>query len=163
MASLILPVPICVYLSLTISEGFRLDVNYGGSSGYGRHYINRLVGKWGVVDVQDCIEASRLISTGPNSLVDPKRIVIRGGSAGGYTVLAAIANGPDVSAFAAGTSSYGISDLKPLAEDTHKFESHYLFKLIGGTFDEVPEVYKERSPIHHADNIVAPLLVSGME
>ena len=101
--------------------------------------------------------------SGPHNLVDPKRIVIRGRSADSYTALAAISNGPDASAFAAGTSSYGISDLKPLAEDMHKFESHYLFKLIGGAFDEVSEIYEERSPINRLDNIVVPLLASGME
>lgn len=138
----------------------RLDVNYGGSSGYGREYIERLANKWGVVDVEDCIQAAQAISSAPNGLVDPKRIVIRGGSAGGYTVLAALANGLDVTTFAAGTSSYGISDLKPLGEHTHKFESHYLERLIGGTYEEKPEVFKERSPLYHAENIVAPLLVS---
>ncbi|RDB21912.1 Dipeptidyl aminopeptidase BIII [Hypsizygus marmoreus] len=136
-----------------------LDVNYGGSSGYGREYIERLVGKWGVVDVQDCIQAVRTISSAPYNLIDPKRVVIRGGSAGGYTVLAALANGPDYTTFAAGTSSYGISDLNPLVEHTHKFESRYLFKLIGGTPEEVPEIYKERSPLNHADSIVSPLLI----
>ncbi|KAG5634963.1 hypothetical protein H0H81_000199 [Sphagnurus paluster] len=132
----------------------QLDVNYGGSSGYGRDYIERLAGKWGLADVDDCIQASRLIS-----LVDPKRVVIRGGSAGGYTTLCALANTPDVTAFAAGTSSYGVSDLKPLAQHTHKFESRYLEKLIGGTPEEIPEVYKERSPVNHAERIVAPLLI----
>ncbi|KAF5375944.1 hypothetical protein D9615_008213 [Tricholomella constricta] len=136
-----------------------LDVNYGGSSGYGRDYIQRLVGNWGVVDVEDCIQAARIISSAPYNLVDPKRVVIRGGSAGGYTVLAALANAPDVTAFAAGTSSYGVSDLNPLVEHTHKFESRYLEKLVGGTSKEVPEVYKDRSPLNHADRIVAPLLV----
>ncbi|KAF8063411.1 Alpha/Beta hydrolase protein [Lyophyllum atratum] len=136
-----------------------LDVNYGGSAGYGREYIHRLVGNWGVVDVDDCIQAARIISSSPYDLVDPKRIVIRGGSAGGYTVLAALANAPDVTTFAAGTSSYGISGLQPLGEHTHKFESRYLEKLIGGTLEEVPDVYKERSPLNNADKIVSPLLI----
>ncbi|KAG5641712.1 hypothetical protein DXG03_004399 [Asterophora parasitica] len=86
------------------------------------------------------IKAARIISSEPHNLADPKRVVIRGGSAGGYTVLAALANAPDVTAFSAGTSSYGISDLNPLAEHTHKFESHYLEKLIGGTPEEIPEI-----------------------
>jgi len=142
------------------SRGFAwLDVNYGGSSGYGRPYINRLVGKWGVVDVSDCVEASKTIASAPYNLADPKRLVIRGGSAGGYTVLAALACAPDVSVFAAGCSLYGISDLKPLEDHTHKFESHYLFNLIGGCFADVPELFKERSPLYHADRITSPLLI----
>jgi dipeptidyl aminopeptidase/acylaminoacyl peptidase len=87
-------------------------------------------------------------------------MVIRGSSAGGFTVLAALSIAPVVTTFAAGTSSYGVSDLRKLGEETHKFESHYLEKLIGGTVDEVPDVYKERSPVVHAGRIVAPLLVS---
>ncbi|KAG6865012.1 hypothetical protein C0991_005654 [Blastosporella zonata] len=136
-----------------------LDVNYGGSSGYGREYILRLAGNWGVVDSGDCIKAAQIISSDPYNLVDPKRIVITGGSAGGYTVLCALATAPDVTTFAAGTSSYGISDLFPLAEHTHKFEARYLEKLMGGTSVEIPEVYKARSPRNHADRIVAPLLI----
>lgn len=140
--------------------GCRLDVNYGGSSGYGRAYIKRLEGNWGVVDVEDCIHASKVISNAPYDLVDPKRVVIRGRSAGGYTVLQALTGGPDVKAFAAGAASFGISDMKPLVEHTHKFESRYLEKLLGGSFEEIPEIYRERSPINHVDKIVAPLLVS---
>jgi dipeptidyl aminopeptidase/acylaminoacyl peptidase len=156
----------CVNFFLTYTADIRLtlflrlDVNYGGSSGYGRDYINRLVGNWGIVDVSDCVEAAKIISGSEYKLADPKRLLIRGGSAGGYTVLAALACAPDVTTFAAGCSLYGISDLKPLMEHTHKFESHYLFKLIGGKYDEVPEVFKARSPIHHIDRIVSPLLVS---
>ncbi|GLB42902.1 putative alpha beta-hydrolase [Lyophyllum shimeji] len=136
-----------------------LDVNYGGSSGYGRDYIQRLAGQWGIVDVDDCIQAARIISSAPYDLVDPKRIVIRGGSAGGYTVLGALAMAPDVTTFAAGTSSYGISNLTPLGEHTHKFESRYMEKLIGGAQNEIPHVYSDRSPVNHADRIVAPLLI----
>jgi dipeptidyl aminopeptidase/acylaminoacyl peptidase len=116
------------------------------------------------VDVQDVISASRALSS-PSSpefhLIDVKRICIRGGSAGGYTVLASlsIAPGADVEAFAAGASFYGISDLAKLGEDTHKFESRYLDKLVGGTYKEVPQIYKKRSPVEHADRIVKPLLV----
>ena len=137
----------------------RLDVNYGGSYGYGRAYTQRLASRWGIVDVEDCILASRALSSPPYSLIDPKRVVIRGQSAGGYTVLAALSISSDTRAFAAATSSYGISNFMMLAEFTHKFESKYLDKLIGGSYDEVPEVYEERSPINHADKIVAPLLV----
>jgi len=137
----------------------RLDVNYGGSSGYGRKYTDRLVGKWGVVDVDDCIQAARSLSSAPYDLIDTARIVIRGGSAGGFTVLASLSVSSDVTLFAAGTSSYGISDLRMLAEETHKFESQYLHKLIGGTFAEISDVYRERSPVFHADKIVAPLLI----
>ncbi|OCH85384.1 alpha/beta-hydrolase [Obba rivulosa] len=134
-----------------------LDVNYGGSSGQGRQYINRLAGQWGVVDVEDCVHAAQRLSSPPYSLIDPKRIVITGQSSGGFTVLAALCNFPDV--FAAATSSFGISNLYKLAEFTHKFESHYPFKLIGGTPDEVPQIYHERSPVFHADKIKSPLLV----
>ena len=118
------------------------------------------MGKWGIVDVEDCIQAARSLSSAPYSLIDPARTVIRGGSAGGFTVLASLTISSDVRAFAAGTSSYGVSDLRKLAEDTHKFESRYLEKLIGGTVDEIPDVYRRRSPVFHADKIVAPLLVS---
>lgn len=137
---------------------WRLAVNYGGSSGYGREYTCRLDGKWGVVDSNDCIQAARIISSVPYNFVDPKRLVIRGSSAGGYTVLCALANAPDLT-FAAGTSSFGISDLFPLEAHTHKFESRQLEKLLGGTSAQIPEVFRERSPIKHADRIVAPLLV----
>ncbi|KAL0948370.1 hypothetical protein HGRIS_010952 [Hohenbuehelia grisea] len=131
-----------------------LDVNYGGSSGYGRKYISLLDGQWGILDIQDCITAARLISQAPYNLIDLKRITIRGGSAGGYTTLASMSISSEVDFFAAGTSSYGVSDLSKLAEHTHKFESRYLDKLLGS-----PDVYKERSPAFHADKIVSPLLI----
>jgi len=134
-----------------------MDVNYGGSTGYGRKYMERLTGKWGIVDVEDCIHAMQQLSAPPYSLIDAQRSVIRGGSAGGYTTLVAISNHPN--AFAAATSLFGIADLRGLAADTHKFESHFLEKLIGGTLEEIPEVYKERSPVFHADKIKTPLLV----
>ncbi|KAF8152590.1 alpha/beta-hydrolase [Crassisporium funariophilum] len=136
-----------------------LDVNYGGSSGYGRQYIERLVGKWGVVDVQDCITAAKTLSSSSYDLIDSKRLFIRGGSAGGFTVLATLSTASDLSVFAAATSLYGVSDLQKLSEFTHKFESRYLDKLVGGTYEEVPDVYNARSPIYHADNIVSPLLI----
>ncbi|TFY67500.1 hypothetical protein EVJ58_g1580 [Rhodofomes roseus] len=140
-----------------MQDDYRVDVNYGGSSGYGREYTKRLEGQWGVVDVEDCTRAMQQLSRPPYSLIDPNRSVIRGGSAGGFTTLAAICFKSD--AFAAATSLYGIADLRSLAKETHKFESHYLEKLVGGTLEEVPEVYEQRSPIFHADNIKTPLLV----
>lgn len=94
------------------------NVNYSGSSGYGRAYRERLRGNWGIVDVKDCATAVRLL--GERGLIDPKRVAIRGGSSGGYTVLQALVNYPDT--WAAGTSLYGISDLAALAGETHKFE-----------------------------------------
>ncbi|KAF8797775.1 alpha/beta-hydrolase [Phlegmacium glaucopus] len=136
-----------------------LDVNYGGSSGYGRKYIERLASNWGIVDVQDSITAAQTLGSPAYDLIDNKRLVIRGGSAGGFTVLAALSIASDVKAFAAATSLYGVSDLRKLYEFTHKFESKYLAKLVGGTPEEVSEVYKARSPIYHADNIVSPLLI----
>ncbi|KZV90868.1 alpha/beta-hydrolase [Exidia glandulosa HHB12029] len=134
-----------------------LAVNYGGSSGYGRAYrtSDRLNGKWGLVDVNDCVEAVKQL--GKQGLIDPSRVAIRGGSAGGYTVLQSVVSFPDM--FAAATSSFGISDLVAIAADTHKFESQQAFKLLGGTPDQVPAVYKDRSPVHHADKIKTPLLI----
>lgn len=137
----------------------RLDVNYGGSSGYGRKYIERLQGEWGIVDVNDCILAAKTVAS-EHQLVDSKRMVIRGGSAGGYTSLAALSIASDNKVFAAATSLYGISSLTKLAEFTHKFESRYLDHLMGGSVREIPEVYEARSPINYADRIVTPLLVS---
>ncbi|KAG8999103.1 hypothetical protein FRB94_006439 [Tulasnella sp. JGI-2019a] len=131
------------------------NVNYGGSSGYGREYRDRLRGNWGVVDVDDSATAAKEL--GAKGLIDSKRVAIRGGSAGGFTVLAALVNKSD--SFATGTSSYGVSDLAMLASDTHKFESKYLDKLVGGTLAEVPEIYKERSPVFHAEKITVPLLI----
>ncbi|KDQ57917.1 hypothetical protein JAAARDRAFT_34728 [Jaapia argillacea MUCL 33604] len=140
------------------SRGFAwLDVNYGGSSCYGRRYIDRLVGKWGIVDVQDTVAAVGALSTAPYSLIDPKRLAIRGGSAGGFTTLALLCFSPHT--FATGTSSYGVTDLRKLCEDTHKMESRYLEKLVGGTPKEIPEVFRERSPVFNADKITSPLLI----
>ena len=103
-----------------------LDVNYGGSTGYGREYRERLNGEWGVVDVDDCVNGARYLAG--RGLVDGERLVITGGSAGGYTTLCALAF-RDV--FKAGASHFGVSDLEALAKDTHKFESRYLERLIG--------------------------------
>ena len=125
---------------------------------------DRLQGEWGVTDVRDCILAAQRLSTSLN-LIDPSRMFIRGGSAGGYTVLVAISNPPPGTPlefkWTGATSFYGISDLKVLEDDTHKFESKDLNGLIGGSYEEVPEVYKERSPITHVDKIDTPLLVSS--
>lgn len=129
-----------------------LDVNYRGSTGYGREYREKLKGNWGVVDVEDCAAGAQyLVEEGE---VDPDRLIIRGGSAGGYTTLAALTF-KDV--FDAGASYYGVSDPAALTEGTHKFESRYLDGLIG-SYPEEEEVYRERSPIDHVENISAPVV-----
>lgn len=131
-----------------------LDVNYGGSALFGRAYRERLRGNWGVVDVRDCADGVRaLVASG---LADAAQVAIEGGSAGGFTTLAALTS---TDAFAAGRSLYGIGDLALLARETHKFESRYLFGLLGGSPDEVPEVYAERSPINHLDRLSCPMLI----
>jgi dipeptidyl aminopeptidase/acylaminoacyl peptidase len=130
-----------------------LDVNYGGSSHYGRAYRNRLRGEWGVVDVRDCVDAVRVVIE--RGLADPARIAIMGGSAGGYTTLQALVSS-DV--FSAGLSDYGIGDLSTLATDTHKFEAHYTDRLVA-PWPEGKELYEERSPIHHLDRLSAPMLL----
>ena len=136
------------------SRGFAvLDVNYGGSTGYGREYRERLKGRWGIVDVDDCVNGARyLVQRG---LADGDRLAIDGGSAGGYTTLAALTF-RDV--FKAGASLYGVSDLEALAKDTHKFESRYLDGLIG-PYPERRDLYLERSPIHHTQQLSCPLIL----
>jgi dipeptidyl aminopeptidase/acylaminoacyl peptidase len=141
------------------SRGFAVvDVDYGGSAGYGRAYRQRLQGKWGVVDTADCLNAARhLAAIGE---VDGARLAIHGGSAGGYTTLCALAF-HDL--FAAGASYYGVADAELLAKDTHKFESRYLDGLIG-PYPEATELYRARSPIHFADRISCPvILFQGLE
>lgn len=141
------------------SRGFALvDVDYGGSTGYGRAYRERLYGQWGVVDVDDCCHAARhLVERG---LVDGDRLIIHGGSAGGYTTLCALAF-RDV--FKAGASYFGISDLEVFRRDTHKFESRYDQHLVG-PYPERRDLYRERSPIHFVDRISCPLILfQGME
>ena len=128
------------------------DVNYGGSAGYGRDYRHRLEGAWGIVDVEDCVNGARFLAQ--KGFVDGARSVITGGSAGGYTTLAALAFHHY---FRAGASHYGISDLAVLAQDTHKFESRYLDSLIG-PYPERADLYRERSPLHHANRISAPVI-----
>ncbi|WP_147093823.1 alpha/beta hydrolase family protein [Swaminathania salitolerans] len=135
------------------SRGFAvLDVNYRGSTGFGRAYRTALEGQWGVRDVEDCIAGVRHVVA--SGRVDPARCVIRGSSAGGLTVLMALARS-DV--FAAGCSLYGVTDLRALAEDTHKFESRYLDRLIG-PYPEQETLYLDRSPLTHVDAITAPVL-----
>ena len=129
-----------------------LDVNYGGSTGYGREYRERLDGNWGIVDVDDCVAGARYLGEG--NLVDRARTVIAGGSAGGYTVLAALTFRDY---FKGGASYYGVSDLAVLARDTHKFESRYLDGLIG-PWPTADAVYRERSPIFHTERLSAPVI-----
>ncbi|MGA0602611.1 S9 family peptidase [Caulobacter sp. KR2-114] len=136
------------------SRGFALvDVDYGGSSGYGRAYRQRLNGQWGVVDVEDVIAAVRFLTA--SGRADPKRVAIHGGSAGGFTVLAALSQS-DV--FAAGGDFYGVSDLEALARDTHKFESRYLDNLVG-PYPAAKAVYEQRSPLNHLEGFKAPLII----
>jgi len=131
-----------------------VDVNYRGSDGFGRPYRDALNGGWGVVDVEDAVAAAQyLVARGD---VDPARLAIRGGSAGGYTTMACLAFRPEV--FAAGISLFGIADLELIHEDTHKFESRYEEQLVG-PWDGDRTVWRERSPIHSLDRIAAPLLL----
>jgi dipeptidyl aminopeptidase/acylaminoacyl peptidase len=137
------------------SRGFAVaDVNYGGSVGYGRRYRRLLHGRWGEVDVEDCVAAARSVAR--QGRCDPERMCIRGGSAGGLTTLLALerADAP----FAAGASRYGVSDLEALATDSHKFESHDLENLVG-PYPAGRDVYRQRSPIHHVENFSRPLIV----
>lgn len=141
------------------SRGFALlDVNYGGSTGYGREYRERLYGQWGVVDVDDCVNGAKyLVERG---LVDGNRLAIHGGSAGGYTTLCALAF-RDV--FKAGASHFGVSDLDIFVKDTHKFESRYLFSLIG-PYPEARDLYYQRSAINFIDRFSCPVLFfQGLE
>lgn len=141
------------------SRGFGvLDVNYGGSTGYGRAYRRRLNDNWGLVDVQDCINGAKFLVT--QGKADEKRLAIRGGSAGGYTTLCALAF---YDFFSAGASYYGVSDAEALAVETHKFESRYLDNLIG-PYPEKRDVYLARSPIHFTGQINCPLILfQGLE
>ena len=129
-----------------------LDVNYGGSTGFGRAYRDRLHLAWGVVDVDDCVNGARFLAG--QGRVDGRRCVISGGSAGGYTTLAALAFHDF---FQGGASYYGVSDAAALARDTHKFESRYLDWLIGPYPQEAAR-YRERSPLHHVDRLSKPMI-----
>ncbi|MEO5884616.1 MAG: prolyl oligopeptidase family serine peptidase, partial [Candidatus Limnocylindrales bacterium] len=141
-------------LQLFTTRGIAVvDVDYGGSTGYGRLYRQELDGNWGVIDVDDCVAAARfLVARGD---VDAERLAIEGGSSGGFTALAALAF-RDV--FTAGISQYGIGDLATLAADTHKFESRYMDRLVG-PYPAMAERYRQRSPIHYIDEVSCPILI----
>ncbi len=141
------------------SRGFAVaDVDYRGSTGYGRPYRRRLDGAWGLLDVEDCAGVVRWLAS--QGRADPSMAVIRGGSAGGFTTLAALAF---TDTFAAGASLYGVGDLELLARDTHKFESRYLDGLIG-PWPDASETYQARSPIHHLDGFTCPIILfQGLE
>lgn len=136
------------------SRGFAVvDVNYSGSTGFGRAYRNRLRGQWGVVDVADCAAVvDHLVAEG---IVDASRVAITGGSAGGYCTLQSLVT---TDRYTAGVSRYGIGDLEVLATDTHKFESRYLDSLVG-PYPAAKQVYLDRSPVHHVDQLSTPMLI----
>lgn len=135
-----------------------LDVNYGGSTGYGRAYRERLNGTWGIVDVDDCVNGARFLAT--RGEADGHRLMIDGGSAGGYTTLCALTFRDQ---FKAGASHFGVSDAEALAKETHKFESRYLDNLIG-PYPERRDLYIERSPIHYPDRLSCPVIFfQGLE
>ena len=131
-----------------------VDVNYRGSTGYGREYRRSLNGRWGVIDWQDCVDAARHLAASGDA--DPERTWVEGGSAGGYVVFCAMVFEPE--AFAAGVSYFGVADAEALAKETHKFEARYLDSMIG-PYPERADVYRERSPIHSAERIERPLLL----
>ncbi len=136
------------------SRGFAVvDVNYAGSTGYGTAYRNRLKGEWGVLDVIDCIGAALHLSQ--QGLVDPDKLCISGGSAGGYTTLSALTFH---NVFSAGASYYGVSDLVALSKETHKFESRYLDQLVG-PYPNRHDIYVQRSPIYHIDKLNCPIIL----
>jgi dipeptidyl aminopeptidase/acylaminoacyl peptidase len=141
-------------LQLFTSRGYAvLDVDYGGSTGYGKDYRKRLELQWGIVDVEDCVAGAKYLAE--QGLVDGERLAIRGGSASGFTTLAALAFTKE---FDAGCTYFGIGDLREFVKDTHKFESRYLESLLG-KWPEAKQVYLDRSPSLHAENITAPVLV----
>jgi dipeptidyl aminopeptidase/acylaminoacyl peptidase len=146
-------------IQLLTSRGIAVvDVDYGGSTGYGRAYRQQLDGEWGVVDVDDCVAAARFLADRGD--VDPDRLAIQGGSAGGYTTLAALAFRDT---FAAGISLFGIGDLEAMTRDTHKFESRYLDRLVG-PYPAMADRYRQRSPVHYLDEVSCPVLVlQGLE
>lgn len=136
------------------SRGFAVfDLNYRGSTGYGRDFRRSLYGNWGVADVEDAVYAAKYLVN--EKLADPEKLAIRGGSSGGFSVLAALAFHDT---FKAGTSYYGISDIEVLAKETHKFESRYLDQLIG-PYPAAKQVYHDRSPLYHLDGLNEPLLL----
>jgi dipeptidyl aminopeptidase/acylaminoacyl peptidase len=141
------------------SRGFAVfDINYGGSTGYGTEYRRRLNGRWGEVDLNDCENGARYLAE--KGYVDFEKMAIRGGSAGGYTVLSALTFGQ---VYRTGASYYGVSDLEILAKDTHKFESRYLDKIIG-PYPESVQLYRDRSPLYHLDKLGKPIIFfQGLE
>lgn len=155
-APLVLDLEIAYFTSRGIGVA---EVNYGGSTGYGRSYRDRLRGQWGVVDVEDCAAVAGALAA--EGTADPARLAVRGGSAGGWTAAASLA-ATDV--YACGTISYPILDLLGWATgETHDFESQYLESLVG-PFAEVPGRYRDRSPLHHVDRVTAPfLLLQGLD
>jgi dipeptidyl aminopeptidase/acylaminoacyl peptidase len=141
-------------IQLFTSRGFAvLDVDYGGSTGYGRDYRKRLEGEWGVVDLDDCVAGARWLAE--QGIVDGERLAIRGGSASGYTTLCAVTFRD---AFSAGTSYFGIGDLETFVKETHKFESRYLVRLIG-PYPERKDLYHDRSPLNFPERISCPVLI----
>jgi len=145
-------------LQLFASRGYAvLDVDYGGSTGYGRDYRKRLEGQWGIVDVDDCVAGAKYLAE--QGLVDGERQAIRGGSASGFTTLAALAF---TKQFDAGCTYFGIGDLRAFVKDTHKFESRYLESLVGPWPDQ-QQRYLDRSPALHANRITSPVLVQQGE
>lgn len=141
------------------SRGFAvLDLNYRGSTGYGRDYRNKLIRQWGIVDVEDAVYGAEYLVQ--QRKADEDKLAIRGGSAGGYTTLSALTF---TNTFKAGASHFGVGDLEALAKDTHKFESRYLDSIIGSYPDEI-EIYHARSPIHHVDQMASPcIFFQGLE
>jgi dipeptidyl aminopeptidase/acylaminoacyl peptidase len=131
-----------------------VDVNYRGSSGFGRDYRRQLNGRWGEIDWQDCVDAARFLAE--EGTVDAERTWVEGGSAGGYVVLCALTFEP--TSFAAGVSLFGVGDVEALVLETHKFESRYFDTLVG-PYPERADLYRERSPIHFADRLERPLLL----
>jgi dipeptidyl aminopeptidase/acylaminoacyl peptidase len=143
-----------ILIQLFSSRGFAvLDVDYGGSTGYGMAYRKRLEGEWGVVDLADCVAGARWLAG--QGIVDGERLAIRGGSASGYTTLCAVTFSD---AFSAGTSYFGIGDLETFMRTTHKFESRYLDRLIG-PYPERKDLYHDRSPLNFAERISCPVLI----
>jgi len=141
-----------------------IDVNYGGSTGYGRAYRERLRGEWGVVDVADAMHAA--LALAESGEADRSRLGIRGGSAGGWTALAAVTSGlrdASEAVFSAATSYFGVSDLRPFVTDTHDFESRYLDGLIG-PLPAADALYEERAPVGHVTPLTCPvLLLQGLD
>ncbi|WP_300342280.1 prolyl oligopeptidase family serine peptidase [Nesterenkonia sp.] len=148
------PVGLSLGIAYYTSRGIGVvDINYGGSTGFGRAYRDRLAGQWGVVDVQDTVTVMRhLVETG---VADPQRLGIEGGSAGGWTTLACLTR---TDTFHAGVSSFGVADAVALAQDTHDFESRYLDQLIG-RYPEDAEIYRQRAPLNHVDSLNCPVLL----